>query len=341
MTGHSNRKMWQTIKSWLKTIFFKLYLNVIGAVYLVKENVIRPRRLPNYDKQENRTIVITGGGRGIGEEAVKKFLKLNIRVIIGCRSPDNVQKKFDELIAGDKETYTGSVTCLYLDLMRLESVRSFAGSVLNIDTRVSILINNAGIMFGPRKETEDGYESQLATNYLGHFLLTHLMLPALAKSSADNKTGGCKIVNVSSCAHYMGSWLDWNDQQMKNYYSPEQAYGNSKAAQIVFTKHLGNMMDTQGHDIKVVSIHPGVVFTDLYVNVWWMKIFSLLAKLVMKTPEQGGDTIVHAALDTLNQGSHLENHREARVSSWCQNVDHQNKMWSVTCTMLGIDKFGQ
>merc|ERR1719342_1656136 len=170
--------------------------------------------------------------------------------------------------------------------MRLESVRSFAGSVLNIDTRVSILINNAGIMFGPRKETEDGYESQLATNYLGHFLLTHLMLPALAKSCADN----------------MGSWLDWNDQQMKNYYSPEQAYGHSKAAQIVFTKHLGNMMDTQGHDIKVVSIHPGVVFTDLYVNVWWMKIFSLLAKLVMKTPEQGGDTIVHAALDTLNQG---------------------------------------
>ena len=67
---------------------------------------------------------------------------------------------------------------------------------------------------------------------------------------------------------------------MKNYYSPEQAYGNSKAAQIAFTKHLGNMMDTQGHDIKVVSIHPGVVFTDLYVNVWWMKIFSLLAKYV-------------------------------------------------------------
>ena len=55
-----------------------------------------------------------------------------------------------------------------------------------------------------RKETEDGFESQLATNYLGHFLLTHLMLPALAKSAADNKTGGCKIVNVSSCAHYMG-----------------------------------------------------------------------------------------------------------------------------------------
>jgi len=333
--------MWQLIESWLKTMFFKLHFNVIGAIYLVKENVIRPRRLPNYEKQEYRTIVITGGGRGIGEEAVKKFLKLNIRVIIGCRSPENVQKKFDELIAGDKETYTGSVTCFYLDLMKLESVKSFAGSVLNMDTCVSVLINNAGIMFGPRKETEDGFESQLATNYLGHFHLTHLLLPALAKSAADNNTGGCKIVNVSSCAHYTGSWLDWNDLHMKNYYSSDQAYANSKAAQIVFTKHLGKMLDTQGHDIKVCSIHPGVVFTELLDDLWWVKMLTPLAKLLTKTPEQGGDTIVHAALDTWNQSSHLENHRETRVSTWCQNMDHQNKMWSVTCTMLGIDTFGQ
>ena len=65
----------------------------------------------------------------------------------------------------------------------------------------------------------------------------------------------------------------------------------------------------------------------------------------MKTPKQGGDTIVHAALDptlaTWGQGLHLENHRAARVSSWCQNQDHQDKMWSVTCQMLNIEKFGQ
>ena len=76
----------------------------------------------------------------------------------------------------------------------------------------------------------------------------------------------------------MGSWMDWNDLHLKSYYSPEQSYGNSKAAQIMFTRQLAKMMDTQGHDIKVISIHPGVVYTDLYVNVWWMKIFSLAAK---------------------------------------------------------------
>ena len=74
--------------------------------------------------------------------------------------------------------------------------------------------------------------------------------------------------------------MDWTDLHLKNYYSPEQAYGNSKAAQIVFTKYLARMLDTQGmgEDIKCYSLHPGVVFTDLYVNVWWMKIFYLAAK---------------------------------------------------------------
>ena len=92
--------------------------------------------------------------------------------------------------------------------MIIIAVKTFAQSVLNIDTTVSVLINSAGIMFGPRKETEDGYESQLATNYLGHFLLTHLMLPGLTKSAADTKrvpSGQCRIVNVSSCASYMGN----------------------------------------------------------------------------------------------------------------------------------------
>ena len=80
---------------------------------------------------------------------------------------------------------------------------------------------------------------------------------------------------------FPGSWIDWTDLHLKNYYSPEQAYGNSKAAQIVFTKQLARMLDTQGEDVKCYSLHPGVVYTDLYVNVWWMKIFYLAAKYVI------------------------------------------------------------
>ena len=131
----------------------------------------------------------------------------------------------------------------------------------------------SGIMFGPRKVTEDGYESQLATNYLGHFLLTSLLLPHLAQA------GDARVVNVSSCASYMGSWLDWSDwTSLARYYSPEQAYGNSKAAQILFTRQLTNLLEQTNSNVRCYSIHPGIVFTDLYVNVWYMKPLSFLLR---------------------------------------------------------------
>ena len=128
-------------------------------------------------------------------------------------------------------------------------------------------------MFGPRKVTEDGYESQLATNYLGHFLLTSLLLPHLAN------TGDARVVNVSSCASYMGSWLDYTDwSTLTKFYSPEQAYGNSKAAQILFTRQLTSVLEQENSSVMCYSLHPGIVYTGLYVNVWWMKPFSLVAR---------------------------------------------------------------
>ena len=101
----------------------------------------------------------------------------------------------------------------------------------------------------------------------------------------------------------------------------------------MFTRQLGRLVDQRGHSLACISLHPGVVYTELYINVWWMRIFSLaarwvvaavtphyphvMARLVMKTPEQGGDTLVHAALDPAlatpaMQGHHLENHRVTR-----------------------------
>jgi len=332
-----SKSNYRKMLSILKTIFFKLYLNFIGAVYLVKENVIRPRKLGDYPSQAGRTVVITGGGRGIGEEAVKKFLRQGLRVIVGCRSPDKVKASLDQEISDGQ--LAGSVECLHLDLSSQASVRKFAQSVISLNTPVHVLANNAGIMFGPRKVTEDGWEGQLATNYLGHFLLTHLLLPQLASS------GDARVVSVSSCASYMGSWLDWADwSSLARFYSPEQAYGNSKAAQILFTQQLSRLLEQRNSNVRCYTIHPGIVYTGLYVNVWWMKPFSLVARLVMKTPEQGGDTLVHAVLapELPGQGGglHLENHRPARISSFCQSKLNQEKLWSNTCALLQIENFG-
>jgi len=316
-------------------IWFKLYLNLIGAFMLLKEQVIsRPRKLPEYPDQEGKVVVITGGGRGIGEEAVKKFVSLGASVVLGCRDREGVQAKFDKML-GER-----IVRVFSLDLMDMASVRSFAEEVLALDEDIAVLLNNAGIMFGPRKETQEGYEAQLCTNYLGHFLLSHLLLPKLMKTGTSEQES--RIVNVSSIAHYLGFWLDMSDINLKQMYSPELSYGNSKVAQVMFTKSLSRKLEEKKADVRVYSLHPGVVYTDLYTHVSLFKFFSWIMKLVMKTPSQGGDTLVHAALDPSlpPSGAYMENCRPARSSSFSRDTRAQQKLWELTCSILNIRDFG-
>ena len=257
---------------------------------------------------------------------------------MGCRSPELFKKKFDDTFKD--YAVSGSVEVYHLDLISLASVRTFAQTIISLDCPIHVLINNAGIMFGDRKLTEDGFESQLATNYLGHFLLSHLMLPVLEKSGQLESPA--RVVNVSSCAHFWGSWMDFSDLQLSKIYSPEKAYGNSKAAQIMFTSHMSTMLQARKAPVLVFSLHPGVVYTDLYTNVAWVKIFTLIARFLMKTAEQGGDTLVHAALDpdlTTSKKVYLENCRPARNSSFTSNVENQAKLWGITCSLLGIKEF--
>jgi len=340
-TNKQSREITRMIKWFLVNVWFKIYLNLIGAVYIVKEQIIsRARSLPSYPSQTGKTVLITGGGRGIGEQAVKKLVRLGARVILGCRSPELVKKKFED--AFKDHAVSGSVEVYHLDLMSLASVRSFAQTIIALDCPIHVLLNNAGIMFGDRKQTEDGFESQLATNYLGHFLLSHLMLPLLERSGQEDSPA--RVVNVSSCAHYCGSWMDFSDLQLSKLYSPEQAYGNSKAAQVMFTMHLSNMLQARQAPVMVYSVHPGVVYTDLYTNVSWVKIFTLLARLMMKTAKQGGDTLVHAALDPdiiTSKKLYMENCRPGRNSSFTGQVENQARLWGLTCSLLGIEEFSK
>ena len=303
---------------------------------LVKEQIIDRHRAPVIpEDQYGRTILITGGSRGIGLEAVKKYLNLQCSVIIGCR---NVEQVKDAL-----SSYNSSmVRILPLDLMKLHSVREFAEYVLDLNIPIHALVNNAGIMFGPRRETEDGFESQLATNYLGHFLLSHLLLHSLEQGGTAEKPA--RIVNVSSCAHYCGSWMDFEDINLNKFYSPEQSYGNSKVAQILFSQYLDSRLASRNQKVRVISLHPGVVYTDLYSHVGWVQIFTIVARCIMKTASQGGDTLVYAALATeldnaKTVGLYLENSRLTETSSFAASLENQAKLWEKSCKMLKISDF--
>ena len=197
-------------------------------------------------------------------------------------------------------------------------------------------------MFGPFGLTEDGLENQMATNYFGHFLLTRLLLPVL-KSSAEQSKTKSRIINVASCAHFAGSWLDINDLNSTNYYSSYQTYCNSKAAQIMCTKYLDQKLRTAECDyVNVNCVHPGVVNTGLFQHVGWTRWFSCLPLLLFKTPQQGSDSIVYAATSSDIEGKgglYIDNARPARSSSFVNNVGYQAELWKKTCDILKISDF--
>jgi len=324
MVGH--------VLSWL---WYKLLINMVGAWYLVREQVWdRHRPLPPLPDQAGRTVVMTGGGRGIGEQAVRKLVSSGCHVIVGVRSPDTVRGVFQGL---------QGVQVLKLDLLDMESVRDFARQVLQLGVPLHVLICNAGIMFGPRRETEEGFEYQLCTNYLGHCLLAHLLLPTMARVEGEVQA---RIVSVSSCAHHLGSWLDVSDLQLRRGYVPEQAYGNSKVAQLLWAAHLSRVLEERGAGVKVLSLHPGVIYTDLYSSIPGITWIAGLCRAVMKTPGQGGDTLVQAALDPALEAStsplYLVNSRPASSSSLTRDTRLQGALWEATCRLLDIppDQFG-
>jgi len=321
-------------------IWFYIYLNVIGAWYVVKEQVWDRHREPHGLKsQRGKNVVITGGTRGIGFEAVKKLLLLDCHIIMGCRNTAQAEETFNRARAEGLEG--GTIEFLPLDLMSVNSVVEFSQAVIQKDVLVHVLINNAGIMFGDRKETMDGFESQLATNHLGHFLLCHHLLPLLEKTGTTESPS--RIVNVSSSAHYLGSWMRFDDINLKQLYSPEMAYGNSKAAQIMFSNYLDAALQSRSAPVRVLSLHPGVVLTGLYTNVWWVKWFRCFAWCIMKTASQGGDTLVHASFspDITFSSVYLENSRPASSSSFTSCLENQNKLWRLSCDLLGIEEFGE
>lgn len=262
-----------------------------------------------------KTIVITGGNRGLGFEAIKHFLALGYNVIIGCRKTSELASSLGDL-KNQGNLGTGHYEILDLDLMSLDSVRAFAQKVLDKNIPINVLLNNAGIKYGPHKKTKDGFESQMGVNHLSHFLLTHLLMPRLREAGTKDRMA--RVVNTTSFAHKYGTWMDFEDVHCRNHYSSKGCFGNSKAAQVMFTYYLNKVIVAQRAKIRVSCFHPGYGRSD----------------------KQASDSLIHAAIAPELEGQgglYLENLRPAEPSAFVRKVDNQKKMWNVSCALTGID----
>ena len=236
--------------------------------------------------QSGRTVIVTGASSGVGEAAARELAGAGARVILAVRS----------LARGRKAVATmpGATELRRLELSDLASVRMFAAG---IDGDVDVLINNAGIMAVPYGRTVDGFEMQLGTNHLGHFVLTGLMLRRIRD----------RVVTVSSLAHRRGR-IRFDDLSFERGYHGMVAYEQSKLANLLFAYELRRRLQAAGSPVRSLAVHPGLSRTNLFgaaERTLGIRIMAFFQRFVAQSAERGALPLLYAATVDLPGGTYV------------------------------------
>ncbi|XP_041026316.1 short-chain dehydrogenase TIC 32 B, chloroplastic-like isoform X2 [Juglans microcarpa x Juglans regia] len=209
----------------------------------------------------NLTAIVTGGASGIGLETARVLALRKAHVIIAARNMEAANAVKQQIV---KDIETAHVDVLKLDLCSMNSIKAFVANFNALDVPLNILINNAGVMFCPFQLSEDGIEMQFATNYLGHFYLTNLLLEKMKNTARTTGIEG-RIVNLSSIAHHhtYEHGIRFDNINDSVGYSDKKAYGQSKLANILHANELSRRLKEEGVNITANSVHPGLIMTPL------------------------------------------------------------------------------
>ncbi|MCD7446555.1 Short-chain dehydrogenase TIC 32 B, chloroplastic [Datura stramonium] len=241
------------------------------------------------------TVIVTGGASGIGLETARVLALRKAHVIIAARNTEAANEAKQRIL---NENRAARVDILKLDLSSLKSVKAFADTFLALNLPLNILINNAGIMFCPFQLSEDGIEMQFATNHLGHFYLTNLLLDKMKETARTAGIEG-RIVNLSSVAHLVCPYggIQFHNINDKNSYQDKLAYGQSKLANLLHANELSRHLKEEGANITVNSVHPGLIMTNLMRHsAFLMRILRVFTCFLWKNVPQGAATTCYVAL---------------------------------------------
>jgi protochlorophyllide reductase len=246
-------------------------------------------KMRDMPKQEGRVAIITGANSGLGFAAANALAQAGATIVLACRSAANAEQTRDRILAGSQ---TADVHVAVLDVASIASVRVFVAGVLKQFSRIDLLINNAGIMATPREVSVDGFERQFATNHLGHFALTGLLLPALLATS------GSRVVAISSIAARSGQ-IDFDDLMGERRYDAWKAYNQSKLANLMFALELQRRLQREGAVTAALAAHPGASITNLFATPGGFlvkRIISpLMRRFMFQSAEEGALPILYAA----------------------------------------------
>jgi NAD(P)-dependent dehydrogenase (short-subunit alcohol dehydrogenase family) len=277
---------------------------------------------------QDKTVLITGATDGIGLVAARELARMGASVVAVGRNADKTAAVVQRIRT---ETGNPHIEGLLADLSSQQDIHRLARQFTERHARLDVLLNNAGALFHPRRESVDGIEMTFALNHLGYFLLTNLLLDVL-KASAPSR-----IVNVSSAAHRRAN-LDFDDLQRKRGYFSFGAYSASKLANLLFTYELARRL--HGTGVTVNALHPGLVASRFAVNNGWLG--GVLRGLIWAfgiSPEQGARTLMYLASSPEVEGvtgEYFQNEKIVKSSPASHDEAAARRLWEISETLTHL-----
>jgi NAD(P)-dependent dehydrogenase (short-subunit alcohol dehydrogenase family) len=286
-----------------------------------------------------RSAIVTGANSGLGLIIARELARAGARVVLACRNTAKGEAAVREITAA---VPAAQLDLQPLDLGELASVRDFARRFRSSGDDLDLLINNAGVMAPPRRETSDGFELQLGTNHLAHFALTGLLLGAM-EGRPD-----ARVVTLSSGAHRIGK-IDFENLQREHHYFRWGAYGQSKLANLLFALELDRRLRGADSSVSSLAAHPGYAATNLQsaaVPALDRIVMVVTNRLVAQSAEMGALPILYAATyPDLAGGTFIgpDGLGEQRgyptpvgPSRAALDVEVAEKLWSVSEELTGV-----
>lgn len=274
----------------------------------------------------NKLALVTGANSGMGMATVEALSDAGATVVMLCRSEARGREALEKLTAGKDR----KIELMLCDLGDYESIRSFAAEFKKKFGKLDILVNNAGFISLDRQETREGVERQFGINHLGHFLLTTELLELMGE--------GSRIVEVASGAHKAGK-IHFDDINLTRGYNVVKAYGQSKLANVLFTRELARRLKDRG--ITVNCCHPGAVATNMGVNreTGFGKTITGLLRPFFQTPAEGARTAVFLATDESVKeitGEYFYKCKIAKSSKRSHDMEAAARLWELSERMVGL-----
>lgn len=287
---------------------------------------------------ENRTIIVTGANSGIGKAAAIQLASMGANVVMACRSAERGAQAREDVC---RQANSSQVELMLVDMASHASIRRFAEEFKTKHPRLDVLIHNAANFDHRLKKpeiTEDGIETIFATNHVGIFLMTHLLLDTL-KASAPSR-----IITVASkgLITYPFLNIEFDNLNGERKFSTQHAYYHAKLAQVIYTYELTERLKGSGVTVNCVRVTNVAIPDDRITHLpnWVQKIYKIKRSMAI-TPERQAETYVYLAADpavaNISGGYWDENNCQVRSNSNSYNRETWKRLWEVTARLARVE----